>query len=78
MDPDDLLRKKGVEEFKKVLKSKIDIIDFIWDTNFKEVKNNNPYELAVFENKIKKIVSLIKDETLQKYIYEIFIERLRD
>ena len=59
MDPDDLLRKKGVEEFKKVLKSKIDIIDFIWDTNFKEVKNNNPYELAVFENKIKKIVSLI-------------------
>ena len=77
MDPDDLLRKKGVEEFKKVLKSKIDIIDFIWDTNFKEVKNNNPYELAVFENKIKKIVSLIKDETLQKYIYEIFIERLR-
>ena len=75
-DPDDIIKEKGKEGFKKILENKIIIQSFIWDIYVNKININNPYEITKFEKDIRKICTQIKDETLKKYILEDFLKKI--
>ncbi len=76
LDPDDVINKNGVDYFLNFLKEKQIIHSFIWEFNLNKIDQNNPFEISNFEKEIKKLAYLIKDETLQKYVLEEFLEKL--
>ena len=78
LDPDSYVNQKGKESFLKLVESKIEIQNFIWDSYYKDVDNNNPHSLSLFENKIKSLCKEVKDKTLGKYFLENFIKRIND
>jgi DNA primase len=76
-DPDDFIKKNGKDKFNELLKSKKIIQSYIWDVYLSEVNTNNPFEVSMFEKKIKRLCYSIKDETLKKYILEDFLSKLK-
>jgi DNA primase len=78
LDPDSYINQKGKESFLKLVKNKIEIQDFIWDSYYQEVDKNNPRSLTVFEKKIRSLCSDLKDKTLAKYFLENFISRINE
>tara|TARA_Y100001970_G_scaffold261732_1_gene345162 strand:- start:854 stop:2632 length:1779 start_codon:yes stop_codon:yes gene_type:complete len=77
IDPDDIIKKKGKEEFKKILNSKKIIQSYIWDVYSKEIDKNNPFAVSKFEKKIKNLCYSIKDQVLKKYILEELLEKIK-
>ena len=77
-DPDDFIKKNGKEKFVEFLKSKKIIQSYIWEMYSKEIDRNNPFSVSKFEKKLKSLCYTIKNETLRKYILEIFLEKIRD
>tara|TARA_B100000963_G_scaffold91107_1_gene78413 strand:- start:1497 stop:3284 length:1788 start_codon:yes stop_codon:yes gene_type:complete len=77
-DPDDVINKDGIDYFSNLLKEKQIIHSFIWDYNLSKIDQNNPFEISNFEKEIKKLSYSIKDETLQKYVLEEFLEKLKN
>ena len=75
-DPDDFVRKNGIESYKNLLKEKKVIQSFIWDYNLNKINKSNPFEVSSFEKEIKRISYSIKDEVLKKYVLEDFLEKL--
>ncbi len=67
-DPDDFIRKNGIENFSKLIESKEMIQDYIWNVLIQKIDKNNPYEISKFEKKIRNLFVKIKDVTLKKYI----------
>jgi len=78
LDPDSYINQKGKESFLKFADSKIEISNFIWDSYFQEVDNNNPYALTLFEKKIKSLCNDVKDKTLAKYFLDNFTRRINE
>ena len=78
LDPDSYINQKGKESFLKFADSKIEISNFIWDSYFQEVDNNNPYSLTLFEKKIKSLCNDVKDKTLAKYLLDNFTRRINE
>ena len=78
LDPDSYINEKGKESFLKLLETKKEIRNFIWDSYYKEVDNNNPYSLTLFEKKIKALCDEVKDRTLAKYFLESFRKRINE
>ncbi len=78
LDPDDYIKKNGRKDFDNFLKQKEIIQDFIWNKKIKHINRGDPFMISKFEKEIKKLAFLIKDETLKKYILEIFLERMQD
>jgi len=78
LDPDSYINQKGKESFLKFADSKIEISNFIWDSYFQEVDNNNPYSLTLFEKKIKSLCNDVKDKTLAKYFLDNFTRRINE
>ena len=76
-DPDDLSKKEGKNVFIDVLKQKKIIQDFIWNYQMTKVDQYNPFEVSKFEKEIKKLCYSIKDETIKKYVFEDFLEKLK-
>jgi len=76
-DPDDLIKKEGKNVFIDVLKQKKIIQDFIWNYQMKKVDQYNPFEVSRFEKEIKRLCYSIKDETIKKYVFEDFLEKLK-
>ena len=76
-DPDDLIKKEGKNVFIDVLKQKKIIQDFIWNYQMTKVDQYNPFEVSRFEKEIKKLCYSIKDETIKKYVFEDFLEKLK-
>ena len=76
LDPDSYINQKGKESFLKFTESKIEIQNFIWDSYYKDVDNNNPHSLSLFEKKIKMVCKDVKDKTLAKYFLDNFIKRI--
>ncbi len=77
-DPDSYINEKGKEAFLKFSENKIEIQNFIWDSYFNEVDNNNPHSLALFEKKIKSLCSSVEDKTLGKYFLDSFMQRINE
>ena len=77
-DPDSYINKNGKDSFLKLADKKIDILNFVWNSYYNDIDKSNPYSLSLFEKKIKKICSEVKDKTLAKYFLENFIQRLNE
>ena len=78
IDPDEFIKQNGKESFIELLKSKQVIQSFIWNFNLSKINQNNPYEVSNFEKEIKKLSFSIKDETLRKYVFEDFLQKLKN
>tara|TARA_Y100000590_G_scaffold76445_1_gene84576 strand:+ start:531 stop:2318 length:1788 start_codon:yes stop_codon:yes gene_type:complete len=78
LDPDAYINQKGKESFNKFAESKIEIQEFIWNSYYQDVDNNDPRSLALFEKKIKTICNDIKDKTLAKYFLNNFLRKIND
>ena len=78
LDPDSYINQKGKESFLKFTESKIEIHNFIWDSYYKDVDNNNPHSLSLFEKKIKMVCKDVKDKILAKYFLDNFIKRINE
>tara|TARA_Y100001958_G_C21211373_1_gene537074 strand:+ start:60 stop:1841 length:1782 start_codon:yes stop_codon:yes gene_type:complete len=77
-DPDDIIKEKGKEGFLKFLENKTIIQSFIWQIYKEKVNTNDPYDIAKFEKKMRKLCSYIKDGTLQKYILEDYLTKINN
>ena len=75
-DPDTYINDNGKESFFKLAKNKIEIQNFIWDSYYKDVDQNNPHSLTLFEKKIKSLCYEVKDKTLAKYFVDNFNGRI--
>jgi len=78
LDPDAYINQKGKESFLKFTESKIEIPNFIWESYYKAVDQNNPRSLSIFEKKIKAVCYEIKDKILSKYFLENFTKRINE
>ncbi len=78
LDPDSYINQKGKESFLKFIENKKEIQNFIWDSYYKDVDNNNPHSLSIFEKKIKMVCKDVKDKTLAKYFLDNFIKRINE
>ena len=78
LDPDTYINQKGKESFLKFAESKMEIQNFIWDSYYKDVDNNNPHSLSLFEKKIKMICKDVKDKILAKYFLDNFIKKINE
>ena len=76
-DPDDFIKQNGKEKFLSLLKEKQIIQTHIWNHHLKKIDRNNPFEISKFEKEIKKLCYAIKDETLKKYAFEDFSEKIK-
>ena len=77
-DPDDYVKKNGKDNFNKLLKDKQIIQSFIYNYSLRKINLNNPFEISNFEKEVKKLIYLIHDETLKKYVLEDFLEKLKN
>ena len=78
LDPDSYINQKGKDSFLKLVESKTEILNFIWDSYYKDVENNNPYSLTLFEKKIKSLCKEVKDRTLAKYFLDSFTRKINE
>ena len=78
LDPDSYINQKGKDSFIKLSETKVDILNFIWDSYYSEVDRNHPQTLAIFEKKIKSICREVKDKTLGKYFLDNFIRKINE
>ncbi len=77
-DPDSFVNKKGKDYFIDYSKqNKISIHQFIF-SHYKKQTENNPSSLAIFDKKLRSIVSTIKDDFIKKYVLEYFLEKISD
>ena len=77
-DPDSFVNKNGKNyfiDFSK--KAKISIHQFIF-SHYKKQTENNPSSMAIFEKKLRSIVSTIKDDFIRKYVLEYFLEKVAE
>ena len=78
LDPDAYINQKGKESFIKLVESKVEIQNFIWDSYYHDVDKNNPHSLALCERKIKTLCNEVKDKTLAKYFLDNFTRRINE
>ena len=78
LDPDSYINQKGKESFLKLVESKIEIQNFVWDSYFQGIDKNNPYSLTLFEKKIKSLCGEVKDRTLAKYFLDNFMRKINE
>ena len=75
-DPDSFVNKNGKSYFVNFTKeNKISIHQFIFE-HYKKQTENNPSSMAIFEKRLREIVSTIKDKFIKKYVLEYFLERI--
>ena len=78
LDPDAFINEKGKEAFLKFTESKLDILNFIWNSYYADVDSNNPQSLSLFEKKIKALCNDVKDKILAKYFLDNFIKKINE
>jgi len=78
LDPDSYINQKGKESFLKLTENKVEIPNFIWESYFQDVDENDPRSLALFERKIKELCNNIKDKTLAKYFLDNFTRKINE
>ena len=78
LDPDAYINKKGKESFLKLVESKKEIPNFIWDSYYQDIDRNNPHSLSLFEKKIKSLCNDFKDKTLAKYFLDSFTQKINE
>jgi len=77
MDPDDYIKEKGKDNFEKLINNNLSIEEFIWKMYLKDLNTSDPFAATKFEKKFKILCQSIKDQTLKKYIWEYYLEKIR-
>jgi len=75
-DPDSFVRKNGKNNFEDLLDQKIDIGNFIFENNLKELKSQQPEERAGFEKRLMDLCASIQDVTVKKHYISFFKNRI--
>jgi len=78
LDPDDYIKQKGSENFRKVLKTNLSIEEFIWRLHLNKLDRTDPFAATNFEKKFKSLCLSIKDQTLRKHILENYLDKIRN
>ena len=77
-DPDSYVNEKGKDFFEDFSKNNsVPIHKFIFNHYSKEM-NDNPSSRAIFETKLRTISSTIKDEFINKYVLEEFLDKISE
>ena len=78
MDPDDYIKEKGKDSFQEFLSKKLSIEEFIWKIYLNNLDRSDPFATSKFEKKFRNLCNSIKDQTLKKYIFEYYLEKIRN
>ena len=77
-DPDSFIKKNGKKAFINFTNhTKLSIHHFIFN-HYRKQTENNPSSMAIFEKKLRSIVSTIKDNYIKKYVLEYFLEKISE
>ena len=76
-DPDDLVKRLGIEAFKDVLTRSISLADFIWGQEFRKRQTNTPERLADFFKRIRGKVKEISDRGVQEAYRDHIEQKIR-
>ncbi len=75
-DPDSFIRKNSKNNFESLLDQKIDIGNFIFENNFRNLQPTQPEQRAGFEKKLMDTCLLIQDTTVKKHYISFFKNRI--
>ena len=76
MDPDDYINKFGKENFYKLIDSKKDLTEFIFEYNVRTLKDFSPASLSDLEKKLMDLVNIIDDQIIKKYYRGFFKNKI--
>ena len=76
-DPDDLIKRLGIEAFKDVLTRSVNLADFIWGQEFRKRQTNTPERLADFFKRIRGKVKEISDRGVQEAYRDNIEQKIR-
>jgi len=71
-DPDSFIKSKKLENFLKYLKNRIEISDFIFQSNVESIDSFSPENIAGLEKKLTAISKSVQDETIGKHYLSYF------
>lgn len=71
-DPDSFIKSKKLENFLKYLKNRIEIADFIFQSNLESIESLSPENIAGLEKKLTAISKSVQDETIGKHYLSYF------
>jgi len=72
-DPDSYVKEFGKDKFLEFSNQyEVEIHEFIFNHYYKQI-DSNPSSKAIFEKKLKSIVSKIKDEYIRKYVLDYYL-----
>lgn len=74
MDPDEFLKSKGAEEFKKIISDNVPLAEILWRKNTEGKITNTPEQKALTEKNIMEEVSKIADGSVKSY----YLKAMRD
>ena len=76
-DPDDLIKRQGIEAFKGVLTRSVSLADFIWGQEFRKRQTDTPERLADFFKRIRGKVKEISDRGVQEAYRDSIEQKIR-
>lgn len=78
LDPDDMIRTKGPEEFKKVLKNAKTLIDVLWESILNTNTYSTPERMAKLQENALNMAKVIKNKEVQELYEKEIKKRLKD
>ena len=76
LDPDDFIKKYGLDGLRDLATSKIKISDYIFEYHSRKISSNDPNELAFFEKKLISLCDEIIDVELRKFFKSYFKNKI--
>jgi DNA primase len=76
MDPDDFIKRAGVEAMRKVLQSAMPLSEVLWEVESSKQSTNTPERRAELESRLNRLADQIKNATVQKYYKDFFRAKL--
>lgn len=77
LDPDDLIQQSGPDALGEVIDSALPLADMVWERELHSGTTlDTPERKAEFEQRVKKVVGLIRDENVQRHYRQNIAERL--
>ncbi len=77
LDPDDLIRQSGPDAFGDVVNNALPLADMLWDRELHSGGAlDTPERKAEFEQRVKTVIGLIRDDNVQRHYRQNIAERL--
>lgn len=78
MDPDDLIKSKGPDEFQRLLAKRISLSEMIWNKEFSDNSFKSAEERAFLENRLDEYCKILNDSSLKTNFRRYFKQMLWD